>query len=224
MHKKPKAACFRAYDEIKAKIICNELPSGMKLGEIELAQDLGISRTPIREALIMLEKDDLVTRDDYTRGFYVKKYTLKYAMDLYQFRELIELYQAEKVISDHTAKDLEALEEILSDVQRLIDQNKPADALVRAVDFHLYIHSISCSNDHIYKALQNCYEKLIIICWSCQSIGACNSSAAEHEQIMRALRQRNLNKFREAISIHIFKARDRILDILRNETQRLYFS
>ena len=51
---------FRAYQLTKDKIIRNELDPRQKLSEIELAKELNISRTPVREALIMLEKDGLI--------------------------------------------------------------------------------------------------------------------------------------------------------------------
>ncbi|RJX28076.1 MAG: GntR family transcriptional regulator [Desulfarculus sp.] len=218
-----KLACSRAYEQIKKKIIHNELDPRRSLNEIQLAKELELSRTPIREALIMLEKEELITRYEQGRGFFVKHFSLQQVHDLYEFRDIIEIATASKVIEKFTDQDIEELAGILEDVNRIIEQNRPAEALVRAVDFHLYIIKICTVNSFIINALRNCYEKLIVISWSCQDVDTCVSSAQEHQKILNAIQCRDLNELLKWHQQHIRGARDRILNLLRDDIQKLYF-
>ena len=98
MTKSPNSANFRAYQLIKEKIIRNELDPRQRITEIGLAKALNFSRTPVREALIMLEKDELITRYNQDRGFYLKQYSFKDVFNLYEFREILEVYLADSII------------------------------------------------------------------------------------------------------------------------------
>ncbi|MEW5911572.1 MAG: GntR family transcriptional regulator [Thermodesulfobacteriota bacterium] len=216
-------ACSRAYEQIKKKIIHNELDPRRSLNEIQLAKELELSRTPVREALIMLEKEELITRYEQGRGFFVKHFSLQQVQDLYQFREIIELAIASKVIEKVTDQDIAELVKILEDVARIIGENRPAEALVRAVDFHLYIIKICTVNSFIINALRNCYEKLIVISWSCQDVDTCHRSAQEHQKILQSLQARDLSELLKWHQQHIHGARDRILNLIRDDIQKLYF-
>jgi len=216
-------ACFKAYNMIKGKIIRNELDTRQRLNEISLAKEFGLSRTPVREALIMLEKDELITRYDRTRGFYVKQYSLQDVYDLYEYREIIETATAEQLIANVTDQHIEKLYEIMNHVGKIIDQNRPADALVRAVEFHLLCIQICTSNSFIIKSMRNCFEKIILISWTCNSLDTCIHSAGEHEQIATALKNKDLARLLKVVHQHTRGARERILDTLKINTQRLYF-
>jgi len=216
-------ACFKAYNLIKGKIIRNELDTRQRLNEISLAKGFGLSRTPVREALIMLEKEELITRYDRTRGFYVKQYSLQDVYDLYEYREIIETATAEQLIANVTDQHIERLNEIMDQVRKIIDQKRPADALVRAVDLHLLCIQICTGNSFIIKSMRNCFEKIILISWTCNSLDTCIRSVGEHEQIITALKKRDLALLTKTIQQHTRGARDRILDTLKINTQRLYF-
>ena len=79
----------RAYTGIKEKIIDCTYAPGSFLDSIYLAQTLGMSRTPVREALTMLEQEDLVTIVSQ-KGVMVQNITLKNVRDVYATREMIE--------------------------------------------------------------------------------------------------------------------------------------
>ncbi|MBI4773807.1 MAG: GntR family transcriptional regulator [Deltaproteobacteria bacterium] len=213
----------RAYQLTKDKIIRNELDPRQKLSEIELAKELDISRTPVREALIMLEKDGLITRYEGTRGFYLKQFSLKDIQDLYEFREMIEVAAAARIIENVTDRHIGELAAILQEVETIIEDGRPADALVKALDFHIHCVQTCTNNPFITYALRNCYEKLTVVSWTCHDINACISGAKEHHEILDALRARDLNKLVERSRHHVHRARDRMMDTLKLGTKRLYF-
>lgn len=204
-------------------VIHNELDTRVSLNEIQLTKELGVSRTPIREAMIMLEMEGLLTRLEHTRGFFVKQFSLKEVHDLYELRLIIEMASASKIIDNITNRDLEILQDVLDSVDDLIDQKRPDEALVRAIDFHLHTIQICTVNSFLVDALRNCYEKLIVISWICQSTDACIRSAQEHKRIFEAIKTRNLTDFCMWNEQHTQGARDRMMNLLRVDPEKLYF-
>lgn len=77
------------YDELKAKIINNEYPSGQRLDINSIAEEFGVSRTPVVSALKALERDGYVTVKPRS-GSYVREYTAEEVAALYDFRLAVE--------------------------------------------------------------------------------------------------------------------------------------
>lgn len=99
-------------DRLRAMIMSGELQGGDRLLEIALSDQLGVSRTPIREALIILAEDRLVEYRP-NRGYVVRQFTLDYIMDAYVIREALEgvacRLAAERGIDDATFEQMSAL-------------------------------------------------------------------------------------------------------------------
>ena len=95
---------------IRAAIIDGRLQPGQPLREVDLANQLGTSRTPIREALLMLEQEGLVEAVR-NRGAVVRSYTPEELEDLYTLRAALEGYGARQAATRITDKELAALEE-----------------------------------------------------------------------------------------------------------------
>ena len=64
------------YEELKNRILTGDIPPGTRLMEVDLAEDLGVSRTPVREAIRKLEKENLVTIEP-RKGAYASKLEIK---------------------------------------------------------------------------------------------------------------------------------------------------
>lgn len=82
-------ASDRAYEMIRDMILAGDLPSGSKIGEEALAEQCGVSRTPIREALGRLEAELLIRRTDTQRSF-VADWSLEDVEDSFELRALLE--------------------------------------------------------------------------------------------------------------------------------------
>ena len=85
----------QAYRQIKTLILCNEILPGQKLHHQELSERLGVSRTPVREALTRLVQEGYVALLP-NRGFTCKEIGLQEANELYQLREALEALNQEK--------------------------------------------------------------------------------------------------------------------------------
>ena len=78
-----------AYEKIKQNIMNLTYPPGMPLTESMLAKELGMSRSPIRSAMQMLQMEGLI-ESDYYKSMTVKNITRKDILEIYQLRELLE--------------------------------------------------------------------------------------------------------------------------------------
>lgn len=80
------------YEELKRQIMIGEIPPGTRMMEVELADDMGVSRTPIREAIRKLEKEGLVSIEP-RRGAYALDVSIKDMVDVLEVREFWKAWQ-----------------------------------------------------------------------------------------------------------------------------------
>ena len=117
----------RVYAQIKNLILCNEVMPGQKMHHQELSDRLGVSRTPVREALTRLVQEGYVSFLP-NRGFTCKEIRLQEAEELYDLREALEVFAIEKAVAN--VRD-EALDELCrkmnlygADVQRRFSRER----------------------------------------------------------------------------------------------------
>src|SRR2546421_6975169 len=101
-------ASVAATELIREAILDGRLPPGQRLKEEELARELGISRTPVREALLVLQTEGLVDAAP-NRGAAVRSHDVDDLEDLYQLRALLEGYAARRAAANITDAALPAL-------------------------------------------------------------------------------------------------------------------
>lgn len=127
-------ASDRAYEMIRDMILSGELPSGAKIGEEALAEQCGVSRTPIREALSRLEAELLIRRNDTQRSF-VADWSLDDVEEMFELRGLLESRAARRAARRVNWSQIErmkmhnnALSEAIStatpDTQRFLEHNQ----------------------------------------------------------------------------------------------------
>src|SRR5262245_12249277 len=114
--------------EIERMILEGELASGAKLTEATLADRLGVSRGPVREAFRMLEESGLV-RTEKNRGVFVREVPLDEALEIFEVRAVMDLYVGRKL-----AQGLGAAE--LRELRQLIDAMEQAMKADDAPDYH----------------------------------------------------------------------------------------
>ncbi|QJQ31061.1 GntR family transcriptional regulator [Sphingomonas lacunae] len=101
-------ASDRAYAQIRSMILSGELPAGAQLGEIQLAERCGVSRTPVREALRRLEAEAFVRRTESQRSF-VADWSLNDVADAFELRGMLEAHAARLAATRLTEAAIEAL-------------------------------------------------------------------------------------------------------------------
>ncbi|MGN9166044.1 GntR family transcriptional regulator [Tissierellaceae bacterium HCP3S3_D8] len=101
------------YEKLKSDILENILEPGERLVEMDIAKELNVSRTPVREALKQLEQDGLVTYFP-RRGSIVSEISIEDALELYEVREYLEGLSVKLICLNINRKDIRALEEIVN--------------------------------------------------------------------------------------------------------------
>ncbi len=121
------------YQEIRKAIITGLYKPGDKLQEEDLAEKLGVSRTPVREALRKLEVEHFVIYYPH-RGTVVSEIPADEVDELYQVRLLLETFIARKAAVKATAEDVKRLREILAEEEKCIAPDDILDAVERYND------------------------------------------------------------------------------------------
>jgi DNA-binding GntR family transcriptional regulator len=128
------------YGELRERILNLYLEPGARLHEAELAAELAVSRTPLREALRMLLAEDLVEQLP-TGGTVVRRLDLQDMRELYAVRAALEGLAVREACQRLTEADLEALEGLVERMRLLVDH--PAELTRLGGEFHARIAAIA---------------------------------------------------------------------------------
>ena len=139
-----------AYERIRGYVLGGEVPPGARLGQVELAERLGISRTPVREALRRLAGEGLVDFHS-NRGFRVADLGLDAVLRRMEVRFLVEPGIARLAAERRTEEDLHRLEEAIASEEGARDGISAHDA---SRDFHIALAHAS-GNEELMRVLNS---------------------------------------------------------------------
>lgn len=131
-----------AYMGIRRMFFVNEITPGQKISYGDLASRLGMSTTPVIQALKRLEDQGLV-RHEPNRGYYTENISLKEIVEIYDFRELIETSLLPKTVSGMNKKNLKNLKKALDNHLDAVRDIYLKERLVRDMEFHLVLAGLS---------------------------------------------------------------------------------
>jgi DNA-binding GntR family transcriptional regulator len=204
-------ASSAATELIRQAIIDGRLPPGRRLKEEELARELGISRTPVREALLMLNAEGLVDAAP-NRGAVVRSHSAEDLDDLYQLRALLEGYSTRRAATRLSDEAIEGLRESCVRFQRLLDDSSEMSELVHEnLVFHQTILEAADSPRLIAMVRQVIELPLVYRSYVWYSPEQQRISAHYHRQITRALEMRDAERAELVMKEHVFEARDLLL-------------
>lgn len=133
----PKTLTGTAIDEIKRQIITGELRFGEQIVESELAARFGLSKTPVREALLALQKEDLVVILP-RKGTFVFAPTVRELERLMETRQLIEVGALRQAMKRNSIRLLKEMGELLEESYILLDKSGGS---IRGADVELYLRT-----------------------------------------------------------------------------------
>lgn len=131
-----------AYYELKQKIIDSELKPNQAVQEEHLAALLGVSRTPLREAIQRLEHEDFLVRQPNGR-LRVASITVKEAEEVFLVRSMLEGYIARNAAKHATDKDVQKLSAILENLKRSFQLGDNQNFVSYGFEFHDYLSQMS---------------------------------------------------------------------------------
>ena len=199
-----------AYEVIKEKIVHCELAPGSPISEKELMAEIGVSRTPIREAFHKLEDENLV-KIYPKRGIFVTDISPKDIGDIYMLRVLLEPFAARLAASFIDLKALEPYHEIWRDLHY---DYEPDEHIRIDRNFHRLIAE-STDNKHLNQILFRLYDQVNRIrLLSLRRIKERREETRqEHLAIITALMARDEDGSEQAMRAHLTRARDTALKV-----------
>jgi len=196
-----------AYLKIKNMIFGQQIVPGQKLIYRELAKALSMSSTPVQFALGRLEQEGFIERIPNV-GYYVRKINLQEIEDLFDLRLILELYAVEMAIGNQTPEDIRLLEELQQDHKNYSIQIYDRRKLILDAAFHSQIAAMS-RNGEIVKELRRIFEHAYLRS-PVERIPPVRLpiAAAQHEEIVQRIRERDVAGARESLGRHIREAKE----------------
>jgi DNA-binding GntR family transcriptional regulator len=199
-----------AYTSIKNYILREDLDERTRLTEEGLSRQLGISKSPVREALNSLHTEGLI-RIEARRGAYVRSFSLQEVMDLYGLREALEVYAVGTAAI--TPDLIKGLRQSVVRTRTLLKVGDRLGHIEEDTHFHGLIASAS-GNTELCRTLANIQNQL----WLCRrktyDLSASTAPSA-HKAILDALQRGNRKAAQNAMRNHISLVRSRLLDFMQ---------
>src|ERR1700679_1530417 len=203
---KPPNLTELAYQSVKQQLLNGSFPEGTKLTEEFLSNQLGISKSPVREALMRLESEGLICIES-RRGAYVRKFSAKDVMDLYDIRALLEVHAVG--IARVTPILLTNMTESIERTRQHVETGNRPQHIAEDIHFHGLIAN-STGNAEFGKLLDNIQQKTLLCRMATFSLTG-TVAPASHRHIYEAMRDGNLQAAQRAMHEHILYVRDTLL-------------
>jgi DNA-binding GntR family transcriptional regulator len=193
----------RVYNQIKNLILCNEIMPGQKLHHQQLSERLGVSRTPIREALTRLVQEGYVSFLP-NRGFTCMEIRMQEAEELYDLREALEAFAVEKAIETLTDQALRDIRAKMNVYGRDVQNRFTRDRLVYDQDLHLQIADLT-GNETLKNMLRHVFERIVLKRRTDGLYDAARGVVAhqEHLRLLEAMERRDTSEAIRILRNHI---------------------
>lgn len=198
------------FESLKHSIIRGKISPGEWLVESHIAETLGISRTPVREAIHKLEREGLIERQP-RGGFTVLGLDRDDIEETFGIRSVLEGYAARLAAVKHEAKELKDLENKIDEFQKALDRKKmnllPAintefhDLLYRLSKSPKLINMINALRDQIYR-----YREMIL-----KERKFATTSNLDHKKMLKYIRNRDAEGAERLVRDHILRGQEMVL-------------
>jgi DNA-binding GntR family transcriptional regulator len=208
----------QAYQALRKMILTGELSPGQRLVEAQLARDLEVSRTPIREALGQLQRESLVVADS-EHGLQVATFSADDAAQLYECRLALEKISVTEACHNATAVQLRKLQRLVEKAEKLADTNPSRLLNFQLLDldyqFHRLIAEMS-GNFWLQEILDHIFDKMVLLrIQSIEQNQKVLDVRTEHLEVYDAIAQRNVKAATSAVTKHLKAAKTRVIQELK---------
>jgi DNA-binding GntR family transcriptional regulator len=193
----------KAYEIIKKLIIDRKLLPGEKIHQEKLAQELGISRTPLVSALKLLEHEKLVESKP-RRGFFVRLYTKQEMISILELREVLEGLAARRAATIISEAQIEKLNTFF---KQFAEANEITDIKAYAIEdrrFHNFITEVGAKE--FLKSILQTYNIISVSYLYLSSEGLVrppNDTINEHLEVINSIRQRDADTAEKLMRRHL---------------------
>jgi DNA-binding GntR family transcriptional regulator len=203
------------FEALREAIISGVLKPGERMMEIQLAEQLGVSRTPVREAIRKLELEGFVVMIP-RKGAYVAGISLKDIADVFEVRAALEALAAALAAERITDDELEEMERMLVRKAEYIESNRFAELIEVDTEFHEALYRAS-RNTKLEQIIHNLREQIQRFRTTTLAYpGRMRESLSEHRKLLEAISERDVARAAQLAQEHIENAENSMLEALRN--------
>ncbi len=198
------------YEQLKHQILIGKITPGTRMMEVELADEMGVSRTPVREAIRKLEKEGLVTIEP-RRGAYASEISVKDLVDVLEVRENLEGFAAALAAARMSESEIDELNQITKGYSEAIQNNQTEEMIHFDELFHRYI--VECSGNKTLIQLSKTVQELALRFRYLyyDDFSRYENMPTEHKEIIDAIKSGDEVMARNIADKHVKKLKDFIL-------------
>jgi len=214
----PPTRATAAADELRRRILEGDYPAGMQLRQAVLAEELGISRIPFREALILLEAEGLVQLEAH-KGAIVAGFSPEEVEELFEFRALLEPALLEKSAPHLTDADYAELDAILREYSDELRTHNPGRWGALNTELHSLLYRRAQSPRMLATADQLLKSTDRFTRMQLYYTDGRARAEKEHLEIVTECRAGNVKKAAKLLRQHILTAGEALVSLLRERQQ-----
>lgn len=208
----------QVYDQIWERIVNGELKPGEKISDLRLSEDLGVSRTPVREALYLLTQDGIV-KSVNNHGFYVATFSNKDVTEIYDIRTVLEVLALRLALPNLTNREIELTQKAMDEVGQLMqtgDETFSEKFLVVDRQFHQLL-TLAAGNSRLATMMASLRGQIgVFQVYGIHSRPLIKLSFEHHQAIISALKQRDMEQATQAMERHIQEVKAHVLEGFTN--------
>lgn len=202
------------FESLREAIIKQIIKPGERLMEIHLAEEMGVSRTPIREAIRKLELEGFVTIIP-RKGAYVSETSMEDIHELYEIRGALEGLASSLAAERATQAEIEEMEKcLIQERENLNDEN-----IIKTVDVDVNLHDLlykASHNERLLNTLNNLRKQIYRTRATSISLpGRKKKSLAEHRELVQVISEHNSALAMKLAQEHIKNAKKAMIDYLK---------
>lgn len=206
------------FESLREAINLGRLRPGERLMEIQLAEEMGVSRTPVREAIRKLELEGFVAMVP-RKGAYVAGISVKDIVDVFEIRSSLEALAAGLAAERITDEEMELLERSLVKVSEFSTDENIKAIVDGDINFHDIIYKAS-RNHRLVQIINHLQEQIHRFrMTSLSQPGRTKIALEEHKSIVEAISDRNVELAQQLAREHIENAEQSLLNVMREEEE-----
>ncbi|MBD2186788.1 GntR family transcriptional regulator [Pseudanabaena mucicola] len=211
---RPQSLREQTYQVLRSAILSGEFASDSRLVETQIAKKLQVSRTPIREALQQLQKEQLIVADG-NGNLRVISFSIEDAQNLYRCRLVLEQESVSDACKHATPEQLEKIELLVQEAEKASAQhpNPLTSYQLLHLDYQFHRALVECSgNPWLSLLLDQLFDKMALLrIQTVQRNLQVLEIRSEHRQIYEAIAQRNVKKALASIRTHLTSSQNRVI-------------
>ena len=199
------------YEELKIQILTGAIVPGTRMMEVDLAEEMGVSRTPIREAIRKLEKEGLVTIEP-RRGAYASMISTQDMVEILEVRQDLEGLAAYFAATRMSPVEMEELREVADRYNAAVKEGNMKDMIRYDTQFHRMIVD-SCNNKILVNMVEQLQELVLRFRYIYyDNFRRADNMPAEHREIIEAIASGDEDRARAAADVHIDRLKQLVIE------------